>query len=64
MSVHRKRPTAAPRPALAQALRAVSKALQASGHSSMIIGGIAVIARGVPRARPWKIRNDWLKSNS
>ncbi|MFO0589786.1 MAG: nucleotidyltransferase [Polyangiaceae bacterium] len=39
----------APKSALAQALRAVSKALQSSGRSAMIIGGIAVIARGVPR---------------
>jgi len=49
VSGQRKKRTAAPGPALAQALRAVSKALRACGHSSMIIGGIAVIARGVPR---------------
>lgn len=36
-------------PAIGEALRAVWKALAASGLPAMIIGGIAVIARGVPR---------------
>lgn len=35
--------------ALLQALRALAAALEALGQPAMIIGGIAVIARGVPR---------------
>lgn len=35
--------------AIERALRAVMAALEASGHPAMIIGGIAVIARGVAR---------------
>jgi hypothetical protein len=38
-----------PGAAIERALRAVMAALEASGHRAMIIGGIAVIARGVAR---------------
>lgn len=38
-----------PGAAIEGALRAVVAALEASGHPGMIIGGIAVIARGVAR---------------
>lgn len=54
--------------ALLGALRALAAALDALRQPAMIIGGIAVIARGVPRrrstsTRPWRpltsISNSW-----
>lgn len=49
MSTRRGKELPAPGAAIERALRAVIAALEASGHPAMIIGGIAVIARGVAR---------------
>lgn len=49
MSSTRAKGASSKEPAIGEALRAVWRALAASGIPAMIIGGIAVIARGVPR---------------
>ena len=49
MSVKRAKPPGKPSKPLEQALRALVAGLKASARPSMIIGGIAVIARGVAR---------------
>jgi hypothetical protein len=49
VSTRRAKPSAKPGEPLGEALRALVAGLKASARPSMIIGGIAVIARGVPR---------------